>query len=44
MRLNHHLAELVSNFEDYGEHLYWFTMSVSGSDADIGGPAGYGAD
>src|SRR5690554_6023031 len=26
MRLNHHLAELVDNFEEYGEHLYWFTI------------------
>jgi hypothetical protein len=26
MRLNHHLAELVSNFEEYGEHLYWFAI------------------
>lgn len=26
MRLNHHLAELVSNFEAYGEHLYWFSL------------------
>jgi hypothetical protein len=26
MRLNHHLAELVGNFSDYGEHLYWFTL------------------
>jgi len=26
MRLNHHLAELVDNFEEYGEHLYWLTI------------------
>jgi Protein of unknown function (DUF3500) len=26
MRLNHHLAELVANFDEYGEHLYWFTI------------------
>jgi hypothetical protein len=26
MRLNHHLAELVDDFEAYGEHLYWITM------------------
>ncbi len=26
MRLNHHLAELVDNFDEYGEHLYWFTV------------------
>lgn len=26
MRLNHHLAELVSNFDEYGEYLYWLTF------------------
>jgi len=26
MRLNHHLAELVENFDAYGEHLYWFIV------------------
>jgi hypothetical protein len=26
MRLNHHLAELVDNFDEYGEHLYWFSF------------------
>lgn len=26
MRLNHHLAELVANFKDYGEHLYWLAV------------------
>jgi len=26
MRLNYHLAELVSNFDEYGELLYWFTI------------------
>jgi hypothetical protein len=26
MRLNHHLAELVDNFDEYGEHLYFFTI------------------
>jgi hypothetical protein len=26
MRLNHHIAELVDNFDEYGEHLYWFTV------------------
>jgi predicted nuclease of restriction endonuclease-like (RecB) superfamily len=26
MRLNHHLGELVSNFEEYGEGLYWLTV------------------
>jgi len=26
MRLNHHLAELVDNFDEYGEYLYYFTV------------------
>jgi len=26
MRLNHTIAEIVDNFDDYGEHLYYFTM------------------
>ncbi len=26
MRLNHHLAELVNNFREYGEGLYWLTV------------------
>jgi len=26
MRLNHHLAELVDNFDEYGEWLYYFTI------------------
>ena len=26
MRLNHHLGELVHNFDEYGEHLYWVTL------------------
>lgn len=26
MRLNHHLGELVENFEEYGEGLYWLTV------------------
>lgn len=26
MRLNHHAAELVDNFQEYGEHLYWISM------------------
>jgi hypothetical protein len=34
MRLNGHLAELVNNFEEYGEHLYWLTV--------MGEPAGEG--
>jgi hypothetical protein len=31
MRLNHHLAELVANFDEYGEHLYFFTIMGSPS-------------
>ncbi len=26
MRLNHHLAALVDDFDEYGEHLYWMTV------------------
>lgn len=26
MRLNHHLAELVAKFDEYGEYLYWFSI------------------
>jgi hypothetical protein len=26
MRLNGYLAELISNFEEYGEYLYWLTV------------------
>lgn len=26
MRLNHHLGELLDNFDEYGEHLYWMTI------------------
>ncbi|HEX7079672.1 MAG TPA: DUF3500 domain-containing protein [Gammaproteobacteria bacterium] len=26
MRLNHHLAELIDNFDEYGEYLYWLTI------------------
>jgi hypothetical protein len=26
MRLNHTIAEMIDNFEDYGEHLYFFTV------------------
>jgi hypothetical protein len=26
MRLNHTIAELIDNFDDYGEHLYFFTF------------------
>ena len=26
MRLNHTVAELIDNFDDYGEHLYFFTV------------------
>ena len=38
MRLNHHLAELVSNFDDYGEHLYWFIIL---GDPSTSGPWGW---
>lgn len=34
MRLNHHLAELVSNFDEYGEHLYWFTVMGEPSESE----------
>lgn len=34
MRLNHHLAELVDNFDEYGEHLYWFTIFGEPSDSE----------
>jgi hypothetical protein len=34
MRLNHHLAELVSNFEEYGEGLYWLTVMGAPSEAE----------
>lgn len=34
MRLNHHLAELVSNFDEYGEHLYWFSIMGKPSDEE----------
>jgi hypothetical protein len=34
MRLNHHLAELVVNFDEYGEHLYWFTIMGTPSDTE----------
>lgn len=26
MKLNHHLGELTSKFDEYGEHRYWFTV------------------
>ena len=32
MRLNGHLAELVKNFEEYGEFLYWITVMGTPSD------------
>ena len=38
MRLNHQLAELVSNFDDYGEHLYWFIVF---GDPSTSGPWGW---
>lgn len=34
MRLNHHLAELVDDFEDYGEGLYWFVVFGEPSTAE----------
>ena len=34
MRLNHHLAELVNNFDEYGEHLYWFTIMGEPSETE----------
>ncbi len=34
MRLNHHLAELVDNFDEYGEHLYHFTIMGTPSARD----------
>jgi hypothetical protein len=34
MRLNHHLAELVANFGEYGEHLYFFTIMGTPSAAE----------
>lgn len=34
MRLNGHLAELVNNFEEYGEYLYWITVMGTPSDRE----------
>jgi hypothetical protein len=34
MRLNGHLAELVNNFEEYGEFLYWITVMGEPSDTE----------
>ena len=34
MRLNHHLAELVDNFDEYGEHLYFVTIMGTPSATD----------
>jgi hypothetical protein len=34
MRLNGHLAELVNNFEEYGEGLYWLTLMGDPSEAE----------
>ena len=34
MRLNGHLAELVKNFDEYGEHLYWITVMGAPSDTE----------
>ena len=37
MRLNHTIAELVNNFDEYGEHLYFFTfMGEPSADAPWG--------
>jgi Protein of unknown function (DUF3500) len=41
IRLNHHIAELVSNIEEYGEHLYWFTIMGDPSES---GPWGWQLD
>ena len=34
MRLNGHLAELVKNFEEYGEFLYWITVMGTPNDRE----------
>jgi hypothetical protein len=34
MRLNHHLAELVDDFEAYGEFLYWITIMGEPSESE----------
>ncbi len=34
MRLNGHLAELISNFEEYGEGLYWLTVMGDPSEVE----------
>jgi len=34
MRLNGHLAELVGNFEEYGEFLYWLTVMGTPSERE----------
>jgi hypothetical protein len=34
MRLNHHLAELVDNFDEYGEYLYFITIMGKPSAAE----------
>lgn len=34
MRLNGHLAELLSNFEEYGEWLYWLTVMGEPSETE----------
>jgi hypothetical protein len=41
MRLNHHLGELVSNFSEYNEHLYWFTVM---GEPTAGAPWGWQID
>ena len=34
MRLNHHLAELVDNFDEYGEYLYFVTIMGTPSETE----------
>jgi hypothetical protein len=41
MRLNHHLAELVSDFDEYGEYLYWLSFMGEPNSA---GPWGWQLD
>lgn len=37
MRLNGHLAELVNNFDEYGEYLYWLTVMGEPSSSEAWG-------
>ncbi|MGH9318403.1 MAG: DUF3500 domain-containing protein [Vicinamibacteria bacterium] len=34
MKLNHHLSELISDFEEYGEGLYWLTVMGKPSETE----------